>query len=181
MPAWLGVTLKWLVAAIIIGVVIFILARSISRYRAKKAREDVDETSESLFSWKNLRDDLKEFLNSMGNRFKRKPGAPVSSFDPNAAGRMDIREIFKHLQWEGHKSGITRRRYETAAEYTRRLERAVPDSVDAIQPARESISSIKEMYETVRYGEENPPEPQVDKANSLWQTVKNMLRRIRGE
>jgi hypothetical protein len=180
-PEWLGVLFKWIVGVIVVGLVIFILAKAVSKYRAKKAREETDEVSESLFSWKGLRDDLKEMLNSLGNRFRKKPSAPASDFDPDAAGRLNIREIFKRLQWEGHKSGITRRRQETAAEYARRLERAVPDSVDAIQPARDSIGSIKDLYESVRYGETEPPEPAVDKANTLWQKVKTMLRRIRGE
>jgi large-conductance mechanosensitive channel len=181
LPPWLNVMLKWIAVALIIALIIFILAKTISKYRAKKAQEEMDEVNESLFSWKGLKDDLKEFLNGMGNRFKRKPGAAASTFDPDATGRMDIREIFKHLQWEGQKSGITRQRNETAAEYTRRLGRAVPDSIESIQVTRESISGIKEMYESVRYGETAIPEPQVDKANSFWQTIKGMLRKIRGE
>jgi hypothetical protein len=181
LPPWLNLTIKLVLGVVIVGVIVFILAKSISKYRAKKAREEVDEVNESLFSWKGLRDDLKEFLNSMGNRFKRKPGAAASTFDPDAVGRLDIREIFRHLQWEGHKSGVTRQRYETAAEYARRLSRAVPDSVESIQSARESIGGIKEMYENARYGEAEVPEPQLDKANSFWLTLKAMLRRIRGE
>lgn len=114
-------------------------------------------------------------------RFKKKPGAPVSTFDPNAAGRLGIREIFRHLQWEGHQSGVTRQRYETAGEYTRRLERATPESVESIKSTQESIDGIKTMYESVRYGETAAPEPEVDKANSLWLTIKGILRRLRGE
>jgi hypothetical protein len=181
LPPWVSVMLKWLVLAIVVGLIIFIMARTISRYRAKKAQEQVDEVNESLFSWKGLKDDLKELLNGIGNRFKRKPGAPPSSFDPDAKGRLDIREIFRHLQWEGHKSGVTRYRHETASEYARRLERAVPDSIESIQITRESIGGIKAMYESVRYGETVIPEPQLDKANGFWQTIKGMLRKIRGE
>jgi hypothetical protein len=181
LPPWVEAMLKWIAVAVVLGLIIFILAKTISRYRAKKAEEQVDEVNESLFSWKGLKDDLKELLNGIGNRFKRKPAAPASTFDPDAKGRLDIREIFRHLQWEGHKSGITRYRHETASEYTRRLERAVPDSIESIQITRESIGGIKEMYESVRYGETAIPEPQIDKANSFWQTLKGLLRRLRGE
>jgi len=180
-PPWATEALKWVIIAVIIGVIIFILARTISRYRARKAQEEIDETRESLFSWRGLRDDLKLFLNMVGDRFKRKPGEAGSAFDPDARGRLDIREIFRHLQWEGGRSGITRRRHETAGEYAYRLERAVPDSIESISRVRESVGGIKEMYEQARYGEADIPEPQVDKANSLWQALKGMLRRIRGE
>jgi hypothetical protein len=181
LPPWVEVMFKWIAVAVVLGLIIFFLARTISRYRAKKAQEQVDEVNESLFSWKGLKDDLKELLDGIGNRFKRKPGAPASAFDPDAKGRLDIRDIFRHLQWEGHKSGITRYRHETAAEYTRRLERAVPDSLESIQITRESIGGIRNMYESVRYGETSIPEQQVEKANGFWQTIKGMLRRLRGE
>jgi hypothetical protein len=165
-----------------VGLIIFIMARAISRSRARRALEAMDETNESLFSWKGLKDDLKELFGMMGDRFKRKPQATAAPvFDPDAAGRMDIREIFRHLQWEGRNSGITRRRHETAAEYTHRLERAVPDSVESIENTKLSVESIRDMYEEVRYGESSLPEPKVDKANSLWLGIKTMIRKLRGE
>ena len=181
MPLWLGEMLKWLIVVAVIALVIFILAKTISRYRAKQAKNEIDETRESLFSWRGLRDDLKELFGMMGNRFRRKTEEAGTKFDPDAVGRMDIREIYRHLQWEGRRSGITRRRYETTAEYAHRLERAVPDSVESIKNVRESVGGITEMYEAVRYGEIAVPEPQVDKANGFWLSVKAMLRRLRGE
>lgn len=54
LPLWVSALLKWTLAVVIVGVIIFILAKSISKYRARKAREEVDEVSESLFSWKGL-------------------------------------------------------------------------------------------------------------------------------
>jgi hypothetical protein len=181
-PPWVSTMLKLLAVVVIVGLIIFIMARAISRSRARRALEAMDETNESLFSWKGLKDDLKELFGMMGDRFKRKPqGAAAPVFDPDAAGRMDIREIFRHLQWEGRNSGITRRRHETAAEYTHRLERAVPDSVESIENTKLSVESIRDMYEEVRYGESSLPEPKVDKANSLWQGIKIMIRKLRGE
>ena len=181
-PLWLTTMLKWLAVAVIVGLVIFFLARAISRSRVRRAQEAMDEVNESLFSWKGLKDDLKELMGMMGNRFKRKPQeARGPAFDPDAVGRMDIREIFRHLQWEGRNSGITRDLHETAAEYTHRLERAVPDSVESIKNVKDSIDGIRDMYEEVRYGEAALPEPKVDKANGLWQNVKAMIRKLRGE
>jgi hypothetical protein len=109
----------------------------------------------------------------MGQRFRRKPSdSPQYHFDENASGRLDIREIFRHLQWEAGRSGMSRRRHETASEYTSRLQRMVPDS-------GEPLTRITDMYVNVRYGEVNVPEEQVDSANSLWQTLCGLLRKLR--
>jgi hypothetical protein len=166
--------IKWSVLAVIIGVVIFFLAKAISRYRERHAREDIDETRESLWSWRGLRDDLKLLFKMMGEKFKKKPPvAPPYVFDENAVGRLDIREIFRHLQWEAGRSGIARRRHETAVEYTDRLQNIVPDS-------GLPLNDLTGMYENVRYGENIAPKEKVDSANNLWQTLKGMLRKLRG-
>jgi hypothetical protein len=164
--------IKWSVLAIIIGVVIFFLAKAITRYRARHAQEDFDEIRESLFSWRGLRDDLKELFRSIGRR--RKPlKAPTYNFDEEAVGRLDIREIYRHMQWEAGRSGIPRRRHETAEEYARRIEHLVPDSALP-------LNSLTNMYEDVRYGEEIASVDKEDSANSVWQTLKGLLRKLRG-
>jgi len=174
LPPWVMEAVKWFVVAIIIGLVIFILAKAVSRIRGRRARDEIEEIHESLWSWKGLRDDLKELLGMMGQRFKRKPAAgPSYRFDENVSGRLDIREIFRHLLWEGARSGLTRRRHETASEYSDRLGRTVPES-------NESLSQLNDLYASVRYGEINAPEEQVESANSLWQVLKGMLRKLRG-
>jgi large-conductance mechanosensitive channel len=163
--------IKWSVLAIIIAIVIFFLAKAITRYRARHAQEDFDEVRESLFSWRGLRDDLKELFRSIGRR--RKPlKAPTYNFDEDTR-RLDIREIYRHMQWEAGRSGIPRRRHETAEEYAQRIEHLVPDS-------SLPLNSLTDMYEDVRYGEEIASVDKEDSANSIWQTLKGMIRRLRG-
>jgi large-conductance mechanosensitive channel len=163
--------IRWTALAIIIAVVIFFLARAISRYRARHAQEDFDEVRESLFSWRGLRDDLKEFFSSFGRR--RKPAkAPAYNFKEDA-GQLDIREIYRHMQWEAGRSGIARRRHETAVEYAQRIEDIVPDST-------RPLGNLTNMYENVRYGEEMASVDKETKANSLWQNLKVMIRKLRG-
>jgi hypothetical protein len=164
--------IKWTVLAIIIAVVIFIIARSIARNRARRAKEDFDEVRESLFSWRAFREDLKEMFRSM--RRKRKPPKEQAYvFDEDAVGRLDIREIYRHMQWEAGRSGIPRRRHETTGEYARRIEHIAPDSTLP-------VDSLTEMYENVRYGEEIASVPKESSANDLWQTLRGILRKLRG-
>ncbi|MFA5309877.1 MAG: DUF4129 domain-containing protein [Dehalococcoidales bacterium] len=172
-PIW-GIIFKWVIVAVIAAVVIFILAKAISRFRVRHARDTIEEVRDSIFSWKGLREDLKLFFNNLGNRFRRKEaGAPKYNFDDNPNRRLEIREIYRHLQWEAGKSGITRRRHETADEYADRLRRYAPDS----SPPLDSLTGL---YKGVRYGENAVPESQLDDANTLWRTLKGMLRKMRG-
>ncbi|MBN1160643.1 MAG: DUF4129 domain-containing protein, partial [Dehalococcoidales bacterium] len=172
-PPIVAEVLKWVVLGIIVGLVIFFLARAISRYRFGRARENIDEVRESLGGWKAFKDDLGLFFRSLGNRFRRKPQAPPPPvFDADAPGPLDIREIFRHIQWEAAQSGVPRRRHETAAEYSNRIEHVVPDS-------RLPLSDLTQMYESVRYGEKTVPVEKLDKANNLWQNLKDLLRKLR--
>jgi MFS family permease len=172
LPPWVTDAIRWFVIALLIGLVLFILVKAVSRMRARRARDEIEEIHESLWSWKGLRDDLKGLLKTV---FKRKEElVKESRFNKNVKGEMDIREIYRHLQWEGGRSGIPRRRYETASEYANHLERELPDSTIP-------LDDITRMYENVRYGENIVPEEQVHHANGLWQTIKGMLRKQRGE
>jgi hypothetical protein len=174
LPSWATEAIKWFVVALVVGLVLFILAKAVSRMRGRRARDEIEEIHESLFSWKGLSDDLKELFGMLRSRFRRKPAAVGSVFDEDAAGRMDIREIYRHVLWEGSRAGIPRRRQETPGEYSRRLRKSVPES-------EEPLKNITGEYENVRYGEISAPEEDVDRANSLWEKLKIMLRRLRGD
>ena len=172
-PPIVAEVLKWVVLGIIIAAAIFLLYKAISRYRFRRARESIEEVRESLGGWNAFKDDLALFFRSLGNRFRRKPKAPPPPvFDADAPGPLDIREIFRHIQWEAAKSGVPRRRHETAAEFSRNIERFTPVS-------RLPLKDLTQMYESVRYGEQSTPADKLDKANDLWQTVKELLRKMR--
>jgi len=170
-PPWVQDAIKWFVVALIVGLVLFILAKAVSRIRARRMQDEIEEINESLFSWKGLRDDLKELLGMMGNRFRRKPAAAGESFDEDAR-ELDVREIYRHMLWEGARSGIPRRKHETASEYSGRLGKNVPES-------GEPLGDITSLYENVRYGDMKAPEERVESANSWWQKLRAMIRKLR--
>jgi hypothetical protein len=167
--------IKWLVLLVIIAVVIFILAKAVSRFRARHAEEEIEEIHESLFSWRGLGNDLRELFGMMGKKFQRKGSTLAPAYpDDDESRRMDIREIYWHLLREGERSGYKRSRHETPAEYSQRLGRAVPES-------HEHLSRLTDMYSGVRYGDNKLPEDKVDSANSLWRMLRALLRGLRGE
>ena len=172
LPAWATETIKWFVIALAVGLVLFILYKAVSRMRGRRARDEIEEIHESLWSWRGLRDDLKGLLGSL---FKRKE-APAAEhyFDENYEGEMDIREIYQHLLWEGKRSGLPRHRQETPGEYSVRLGHAVPESDVPLE-------DITREYESVRYGDNIIPEERLKSANGLWGKLKGILRAIRGD
>jgi hypothetical protein len=172
LPEAFTVAFQWFVIAAIVAVVVYILARAISRYRAKRGLEDIEEIHESLWSAGSLRDDLRQFLDILGNRFKRKPKKAGVVFD-DTAGRLNVREIYKRLLWEASLRGVLRRKYETPVEYERRLEKYIPEGA-------EQLAEITDLYSEVRYGDIEPREEKVDNANGLWSALRGMVRRIGG-
>jgi hypothetical protein len=170
---WVQEAVKWFAVAVIAGLVLFFLAKAVSRMRVRRARDEIEEIHESLLSWKGVKDDFRELFGLLGNRFRRKPAAAGYSFDEDAAG-MDIREIYRHVLWEGRRSGMPRRPHETPGEYSGRVTRSVPEG-------RETLRDITGEYEDVRYGDMTVPPERVARANGLWQALKGMLRRLRGD
>lgn len=173
-PPIVTTVLQWLVIVAIAAIVIYILARAISRFRARRERDEIEEIHESLWSLDGFKDDLRLLLNMIGQRFKRRP-KPVTGyhFDKDVPGRMDVREIYRHLLWEGARSGVARRKYETTCEYEGRLAQYVP-------AGKEPLARITGLYADVRYGEIKPREKQVDSANDLWKALRSLLRGLRG-
>jgi len=101
--------------------------------------------------------------------FRRRQAAPAAYRFDDINGRLDVREIYRHMQWEAARAGTARRRQETASEYAGRLGRAVPEG-------RGPIKRITELYSRVRYGETGVREKQLDSANSLWVRLRGLLR-----
>jgi hypothetical protein len=175
LPAAVLLAIKWLVIAVIAAAVIFILAKAVSRFRNRRADEEIEEIHESLFSWRGLRGDLRELLGMMGKKFQRKLApAATGYYSDDESRRLNIREIYRHLLREAASSGLARGRHETPVEYSGRLGRMVPES-------REPLTRLTDMYEGVRYGEIDAKEKQVDSANGLWRTLRGLLRGLRGE
>lgn len=173
LPVALVAAIKWMVIILIAALVVFILYKAVSRIRGSGHRDDIEEIHESLWSWRGLRDDLRLLFGMMGSKFRRKPAA-VEWHQAADDSRLDVREIYRNLQWEGSRSGMARRRHETAAEYTSRLSRRVPES-------GEPLNDLTELYGAVRYGEQEPTEQRIDDANVVWRTLRGLFRRFRRE
>ncbi len=172
-PPEILAALKWGVLVIILGLVVFFIARAVTRSRRRRNAEDIEEINESLFSWAGLRDDLKDLFGHLRNRFAPKRRPRPRTFD-DTAGTLDVREIYRRLLWESARSGLPRRPGETVEEYARRLGRLVPDSAAPLE-------GINPAYSEARYGDRQLAGERVQGANQLWRSLRGVLRRLRGE
>ena len=147
-PPGVETAIKWTIAALIIGVIVYILAKTISRYLGRKDKDDIEEIHESLWNLKDIGDDFRLFFKSLGQKFRRKPKPALAGypFEDNPEGRLDIRDIYRYLLWEGKRSGIPRQRQETVTEYAERLRKHVPEGT-------EPVNQITDLYSGVRYGD----------------------------
>ena len=166
--------LKWTILALVILVVLFLIIRAIRRTHQTPTEEDLDEEHESLWSWGGFKSDIILFFKMLFQLFKRKPKPVTADVSLNwqpeedIKHRLSIREIYRHLLWQGARLRIPRKDYETPSEYARRLGRFAPDT-------REPLNEITGLYIDVRYGEHQIEDRKIDDANTVWQRLLNIL------
>ena len=175
--------LKWVALALILTAIIYLLAWAVKKARPSKHDEEVEEVSESLWSWGLFRSDLYLFLEGLRRWFARKPRPPVAispesvvhEEDEVIPDYPDVRAIYRRLLVEGAGTGFPRRTWETPAEYARRLEKVVSDG-------KEELRYITELYQRVRYGDATTPTGILEQANrffrGLYQKLKTLRERI---
>ena len=182
LPEIIGVVLKWVLFAVVAILVTYFLVRAVSRFRISRARSDVEEVNESLWSWQGFKADLVLFFNSLWQRLLRRrkrsagPEAPPYWYgveEQFGSGRLSIREIYCRLLWQGSRFGVPHRDWETPYEYDRRLGHVLTEGAG-------ELAELTDLYVGVRYGDTEPPEWQVDHANSLWRGLRQLLQGHRG-
>jgi Na+-transporting methylmalonyl-CoA/oxaloacetate decarboxylase gamma subunit len=167
--------IKLVFLALIIFGVIFLISRAIQRQHRKELTEDVEEEQESLWSWEGFKADLMVFFKAIFQLFKRKKKPAQSNIttdwhvEDDIERRLNIREIYQHLLWHGSLLKIPREKYETPSEYARRLGQVVPDG-------KEPLDEITGLYIDARYGDHPAEEKRTDRANSIWQKLRNLFK-----
>lgn len=166
--------IKWTILVLVLIGVVFFISRAIMRNRAR-AKDELEEENESLWSWGGFKSDLKIFFEMIFQRFKRKtkPATVNASLnwqaDEDIKRRLSIREIYQRLLWQATRLRIPRESYETPFEYARRLGQAVPDG-------RGPLNEITRLYIDVRYGEHQMEDRKIDDANNIWERLRNILK-----
>ncbi|MFC2014564.1 DUF4129 domain-containing protein [Chloroflexota bacterium] len=170
--------LKWLLFTIVTVGAFFLLYKAVSRLRSSRAEEDIDveEISESLWSWQGFSTDLRLLFSMLFRRWKRKKirsprvNPALSRYITDEVyDLLDMRELYRHLLWETSTFRIKRQRQETPYEYARRLSNVVPDS-------SEQLREITDLYIDSRYGDTRVEQAKMERANSLWRILRKLIR-----
>jgi hypothetical protein len=180
---WLTV-IKWSLFIIVVIVVTILIARSIEKNRRHRneTNPSLDETHESLWSWRMFFANLILFFKRLFGRFLPKKivkgiaslGGVITSQTEPSVTTLKIREVFKHLLRDASKSGIGRQCFETPLEYAHRFTEEVPETAASMQ-------ELTELYVLVRYSDSEASAIHVTRANSLWHQIRERLKRFRTE
>jgi hypothetical protein len=177
LPVALVQALKWGSIIIASGLVIFFLSRILSRYWKGKSEEGVEEVHETLGAWNLFKMDLRNFLNWLISRLRRRKATATedelqyrsAALDSETDKQYTIREIYQALLWEGRQDGTPRRPNETPYEYYRRLK-------EHRENMSQELDALTEAYVIERYGQVNPAPEKVSGLNRLWRSLRDKFR-----
>ena len=178
-PIWIVVA-KWGLILLILGVVIYALARLVLRRRyASQQHEAVKETHESVGAWDDfIRDVLSGLfgflsrIRGKGLRLVRRVRiAPTLKYE-SPEHEMGVRELYSRLLQEARDAGFPRRESETPFDYLPTLARQVPSD-------EETLKRITQDYVAERYGDRPVPQEEVGLLNRLWRDMLSHIQEIR--
>jgi hypothetical protein len=151
LPPELMLALKWTLLALVVGVIIFFLAKALFRYWEGAGQKGIEEIHESLWSWKTFRADVRSFFRNLLAKLRKttvrssRPVPPAAVTLEDANQPLDIRELYRGLLWEGKQAGLAKKSADTPYEYQGTLGKVVPGE-------RASLAALTEAYVRVRYG-----------------------------
>ncbi len=161
LPHFVTVALELLLLAAVVGVVFWLILRSMRRFRAAQEDEGVDEIHESVWSSDLAMNQLRSFLQGLGGRrsgFGRK-----NVFDLNAEP-ADVRDAYRHLLVLADQQGQGRVANESASDYLNRLR-------VAWSTAGEPLDDLTLRYLAARYAEQSNDED-VSRARQDWNALR---------
>jgi len=176
-PPEAALALKWGLVALVVALVLLVLARGLFRYWRGKHEPEVEEISESLWSWEVLKGDVRSFLARVLAWLKRsratartvvRPPASAVQAAGETARLFSVREIYQGLLWQGHNAGVPRRPAETPYEYAHKLARFRQAGVLEVE-------TITDAYVQERYGEITASAERLALLNGLWRRLSSLL------
>jgi hypothetical protein len=170
--------LRFVMAAVVAALVIWLLARAIFRASDEDGEDEVDEVRDFVWSWASFRDALRRRLRSLGRR-RRAPAAPAPAAPPRAALDRDQwgpREIYAALLRLGAQLGRRRALPETPLEFEISLA-----SLEALAPGRPAIRTVTDLYVQDRYGAEAPSPERIAEGRGAIGDLEELVAAARSE
>lgn len=165
--------IKWAFIVIIIGLLVFLLTIAVRRVMSNRETKHIEQIDESVWTWEMFLNDLRLFFNMLFKRTRHPEIIPATSrsYTEETEGNLDIREIYQRFLLETSRMKIERRLDETPYEYAIRFNHTVPEG-------SEYLSELTDVYVNIRYNDREAESKQVDFANRIWTSLKNLLRNL---
>ncbi len=166
LPHFVTVILELAVLVVVIGFVLWLILRSLRRFRAGQEESGVDEIHESVWSSDLAMNQLRSLLQGLG---LRRGGARRHQVVDLDAEPVDVRDAYRHLLALGDREGQSRQASESASDYLDRLRTAWTS-------AGEPLDDLTLRYLAARYAEQSSDED-VSRARQDWRVLRGLFSR----
>ena len=165
LPAFITTAIEIALVVAVVAFVLWLVLRSLKRFRASQEESGVDEIHESVWSTDLALQQLRSFLDGLGLHRGQRAQRP---FDIDAEP-VDVRDAYRHLLVLGDREGQPRQANESANDYLTRLRVAWATS-------GEPLDDLTLRYLAARYAEQSSDEDLVH-ARRDWRQLRERFTR----
>lgn len=172
LPTWAIHTIEIAIFVALVAFVVWLVLRSMKRYRKQESDEGTEEIHESVWSKDLAMDQLRGWLH--GLRPRRAAGERISPWDLNTVPAT-VRDAYRHVLVLAARQGKTTARtpVESPVDYA--------DRVGGVwRPARDPLDDLTLRYLHSRYGERDSDED-AKLAREDWEAIRAYLQREQHE
>lgn len=168
LPPWAVQALEVALVAGLVLLAIWLVLRSLRRYRAAAADRTVEEVHESVWSRDLALEQLRSWLRGLGPRRGGRAGGPLLDLD---AAPVTVRDAYRRLLVLAARRGEPRVPAESPNDYAGRLQTVWADATDP-------LADLTHRYLAARYGERDS-EQDSRLAREDWEAIRAYLSRQR--
>jgi len=165
LPAFIGTALEILLIAGAIAVGVWLVLRTLRRFRPERTDQALDEVRESVWSRELALAQLRGWLQGLSaGRGGRRAGHYDLDTPPTS-----VREAYRHLLVLAARAGLPRRPTESPSDYAARAAEAWPS-------AGEPLADLTQRYQLARYADHETP-TDLTHARAAWEALRAWVER----
>lgn len=167
-PPWAIHAIEIALIVIVVAIILWLMLRSMRRFREKQAETAVEEEHESVWSSDIALAQLRGWLKGL----RPTGGLPIrrSRFDLENAP-ITVRDAYRHVLVFAARRGHSREPVESPGDYAGRM-----DKTPGWRASSDPLERLTGRYLGARYGEENDAGPDAQLAREEWEAIRQHLR-----